>query len=95
MIRPSDTPAASFSSFVNDSPPVIVVVGATPPLMKGSAATASLTQEKLGDATLYVLTLSSDGKHPGIDVDGDALVVGAQRVRYADGKLTLERFAKQ
>lgn len=51
------------------------------PSSKGGKATTQITQTKLGDTPVSVLTLQT-GEAPKVSTDGDAVVVGGQRYRW-------------
>ncbi len=71
---------------------LVVNVGSN---IKPIKATAKMRVQsvKLGDATINILTLCSDGKHPDATVSGETLVIGGQVVAFKDGKLSLAKFA--
>ena len=52
---------------------------------------AKLTELKVGDTTVQILTLA-EGEHPTPTAEGDAIKVGNQTIKVEKGKLTLERF---
>jgi hypothetical protein len=73
---------------------VVAVGSAVRPLKEGESAKARLTVIDAGGTSFSVLTLAADARHPEPRADGGRLVIGGQTVAFADGRLTLAKFAE-
>jgi hypothetical protein len=79
-------------SKVSGADALIVSVGGNAPKTDAKAGEKVKAQEVTAGKTTYnVMTLSADGRHPDVKVDGGGLAIGKQTVKFADGKLVLGR----
>lgn len=74
---------------------LIVTTGGSPPKLQSASDKVKVATLDVGGTTFNVLSLSSSGKHPDLNVDGNSLILGGQTIRFADGKFTLAKFEPQ
>lgn len=73
----------------------LIVTNSMPPHDPQLSHKAALKTVKLNGTNVTVLSLSADGRHPEIKVEGERLIAGKQVVTYQDKKFALQTFTQR